>query len=264
MAENQKDSVKKSFWQRNLFLLIILTLVIVVGGTYLYQNNILSFSLSSQSTENNEKEELTIDQEIASLDTNSQALQEKVDRLETLILELAQNVKNIPEPQVIQPAQDPTPVVLSNEDAYELIISINQIIINIDQQQDRNKHVQKLQNQYLFFQDNKFEELLTLPDYSYLLQELNKSEKSFVQNEFMKNNNFQWIKKIISNIFDVNVAKSSSNPLALFINSILNRQYANALIEYEKLSSDQKTYFQSTYQLVKTYNANQVFLENMI
>ena len=131
MAENQKDSVKKSFWQRNLFLLIILTLVIVVGGTYLYQNNILSFSLSSQSTENNEKEELTIDQEIASLDTNSQALQEKVDRLETLILELAQNVQNIPEPQVIQPAQDPTPVVLSNEDAYELIISINQIIINI-------------------------------------------------------------------------------------------------------------------------------------
>ena len=139
MAENQKDSVKKSFWQRNLFLLIILTLVIVVGGTYLYQNNILSFSLSSQSTENNEKEELTIDQEIASLDTNSQALQEKVDRLETLILELAQNVQNIPEPQVIQPAQDPTPVVLSNEDAYELIISINQIIINIDQQQDRRK-----------------------------------------------------------------------------------------------------------------------------
>ena len=80
----------------------------------------------------------------------------------------------------------------------------------------------------------------------------------------MKNNNFQWIKKIISNIFDVNVAKSSSNPLALFINSILNRQYANALIEYEKLSSDQKTYFESTYQLVKTYNSNQIFLENMI
>ena len=80
----------------------------------------------------------------------------------------------------------------------------------------------------------------------------------------MKNNNFQWIKKIISNIFDVHVAKSSSNPLALFINSILNRQYANALIEYEKLSSDQKTYFESTYQLVKTYNANQIFLENMI
>ena len=80
----------------------------------------------------------------------------------------------------------------------------------------------------------------------------------------MKNNNFQWIKKIISNIFDVNVAKSSSNPLALFINSILNRQYANALIEYEKLSSDQKNYFESTYQLVKTYNSNQIFLENMI
>ena len=69
----------------------------------------------------------------------------------------------------------------------------------------------------------------------------------------MKNNNFQWIKNYFK-YFDVHVAKSSSNPLALFINSILNRQYANALIEYEKLSSDQKTYFESTYQLVKTYS----------
>lgn len=181
-----------------------------------------------------------------------------------MILELAQNVQNIPEPQIIQPEQESAPVILSNEDAYELIITINQIIINIDQQQIRNKYVQKLQNQYLFFQDSKFEELLTLPDYSYLLQELDKSETSFVQKEFMKNNNFQWVKKIVSNIFDIHVSKVSSNPLAAFINAILNRQYSNAIIEYEKLNSDQKNYFQSTYQLVKLYNANQIFLENMI
>ena len=264
MTENQKDSVKKSFWQRNLFLLIILSLVIVAGGVYLYQNKILTLSLSSQVNPNSEKKDFFLEDERVSLDTNSLALQEKVDRLETLILELAQDVQNIPEPQIIQPEQKPTPVILSNEDAYELIITINQIIINIDQQQIRNKHVQKLQNQYLFFQDSKFEELLTLPDYSYLLQELDKSETSFVQKEFMKNNNFQWIKKIISNIFDIHVAKASSNPLASFINSILNRQYANALVEFEKLNSDQKIYFQSTYHLAKIYNANQIFLENMI
>lgn len=264
MTENQKDSVKKSFWQRNLFLLIVIVLVIVVGGGYLYQNNFLSFNLSSQNKLIQEKEKPIIKKERSSLDINSKALQEKVDRLEILILELAQNVQNIPEPQIIQPKQEPPPVVLSNEDAYELIITINQIIINIDQQQIRNKHIQKLQNQYLFFQDNKFEELLTLPDYSYLLQELDKSEINFVQNEFMKNNNFTWIKKIISNIFDIHVAKGSSNPLSAFINFILNRQYANALIEYEKLNPNQKIYFKSTYNLAKIYNQNQIFLENMI
>ena len=79
--------------------------------------------------------------------------------------------------EVLETLDDMTPTFNKTE--------INQIIINIDQQQDRNKHVQKLQNQYLFFQDNKFEELLTLPDYSYLLQELNKSEKSFVQNSLL-------------------------------------------------------------------------------
>ena len=131
MTENQKDSVKKSFWQRNLFLLIILSLVIVAGGVYLYQNNILSFSLSSQNTTNSNKNDFDLEQETVSLDANSQALQEKVDRLETLILELAQNVQNIPEPQIIQPEQESAPVILSNEDAYELIITINQIIISI-------------------------------------------------------------------------------------------------------------------------------------
>ena len=151
MTENQKDSVKKSFWQRNLFLLIIISLVIVAGGVYLYQNKILTLSLSSQGNPNSKNKDFVLEDERISLDTNSLALQEKVDRLETLILELAQDVQNIPEPQIIQPEQEPTPVILSNEDAYELIITINQIIINIDQQQIRNKHVQKLQNQYLFF-----------------------------------------------------------------------------------------------------------------
>jgi len=37
MAENQKDSVKKSFWQRNLFLLIVLFIIVAGGGGYLSQ-----------------------------------------------------------------------------------------------------------------------------------------------------------------------------------------------------------------------------------
>ena len=42
MAENQKDSVKKSFWQRNLFLIIIALIIIVAGGGYLYKNNVVA------------------------------------------------------------------------------------------------------------------------------------------------------------------------------------------------------------------------------
>ena len=150
------------------------------------------------------------------------------------------------------------------DEAYELILSINQIIVNIDQQQIRNKNIQKLQNQYLFFQDQKFEELLTLPDYTYLLQQINQSEQRFVEEEFMKNNNFSWLKKIIENIFEINIAKNSSTRMATYINALMNRQYDLALIEYEKLSSNQKIFFKSSYELAQAYNNQQVFLENMI
>ena len=262
MAENQKDSVKKSFWQRNLFLLIILALIVIGGGSYLYQNNILSFSTSFTNKEDKLDELITSEQEIIPLDTNAKELEEKVDRLESLILELAQNVQNIPETKIVE--QEPQQVVLSNDEAYELILSINQIISNIDQQQSRNKHIQKLQSQYLFFQENKFQELLTLPDYTFLLKELYESEKKFVSNEFMKNSNFQWMKNILANIFEIHIAKSTDTPLSSYINAIINRKYDIALIEYEKLNSNEKNYFQTTYNLVKQYDSNQVFLENMI
>ena len=264
MAENQKDSVKKSFWQRNLFLIIILLIIIGAGGGYLYKNNILKFSFSSQSpTPSPVKKEIIT--EIPTIaDSGNKELQDKVDRLENLILELAENVQNIPQTSNVETKQEPQKVVLSNDEAYDLILSINQIITHIDQQQLRNKQVQKLQNQYLFFRDQKFEELLTLPDYTYLLLQLSQSEQNFVKNEFMKNNNMKWMKNIISNIFEINIAKSKSSSLASYINAILNRQYANAIVEFEKLSSDQKIYFQSTYDLALLYNTNQLFLENMI
>ena len=139
------------------------------------------------------------------------------------------------------------------------ILSINQIITNIDQQQTRNKHVQKLQNQYLFFQDQKFEELLTLPDYTYLLQQINQSEQRFVEEEFMKNNNFSWLKKIIENIFEINIAKNTSTPIAAYIDALINRQYDLALMEYEKLNPIQKTFFTSSYELAQAYNNQQIF-----
>jgi len=263
MAENQKDSVKKSFWQRNLFLLIVLFIIVAGGGSYLYQNNILTFQTTKQSN-NSETSVPNLVEVQPVLDTNSQELQAKVDRLENLILELAENVQNIPQSTIVQPAEPPQQVVLSNDEAYELILSINQIITNIDQQQTRNKHVQKLQNQYLFFQDQKFEELLTLPDYTYLLQQINQSEQRFVEEEFMKNNNFSWLKKIIENIFEINIAKNTTSPMAAYINTLMNRQYDLALIEYEKLSPNQKIFFKSSYELAQAYNNQQIFLENMI
>lgn len=262
MTENQKDSVKKSFWQRNLFLLIVLLLMALGGGGYLYQQNILTFQ-TSQQLNNSEKIVSDLAKTQPILD-NNQELQDKVDRLENLILQLAENVQNIPQSTIVQPAEPRQQVVLSNDEAYELILSINQIITNIDHQQTRNKHVQKLQNQYLFFQDQKFEELLTLPDYTYLIQQINQSEQKYIQEEFMKNDNFSWFKKIIENIFEINIAKNSTYPISGYLNALMNRQYDLALMEYEKLSPNQKIFFKSSFELAQAYDQQKVFLENMI
>ena len=262
MTENQKDSVKKSFWQRNLFLLIVLLLMALGGGGYLYQQNILTFQTPQQL--NNSEEIVSELAKTQSILDNNQELQDKVDRLENLILQLAENVQNIPQSTIVQPAEPRQQVVLSNDEAYELILSINQIITNIDQQQIRNKHVQKLQNQYLFFQDQKFEELLTLPDYTYLIQQINQSEQKYIQEEFMKNDNFSWFKKIIENIFEINIAKNSTYPISSYLNALINRQYDLALMEYEKLSPNQKIFFKSSFELAQAYDQQKVFLENMI
>ena len=262
MTENQKDSVKKSFWQRNLFLLIVLLLMALGGGGYLYQQNILTFQ-TSQQLNNSEKIVSDLAKTQPILD-NNQELQDKVDRLENLILQLAENVQNIPQSTIVQPAEPRQQVVLSNDEAYELILSINQIITNIDHQQTRNKHVQKLQNQYLFFQDQKFEELLTLPDYTYLIQQINQSEQKYIHEEFMKNDNFSWFKKIIENIFEINIAKNSTYPISGYLNALMNRKYDLALMEYEKLSPNQKIFFKSSFELAQAYDQQKVFLENMI
>ena len=168
MSENQKNDGKKSFLQRNLFLIVIFLIILTVAGGYLYRNNLLIFDEAQFSKLNQETQSLNVQKEITPVnDLNNKELEDKVDRLESLILELAKNVQEIPQNNIVQPVPEPQQITLSNDEAYELILSINQIIVNIDQQQIRNKNIQKLQNQYLFFNEEKFKELLTIPDYTY-------------------------------------------------------------------------------------------------
>ncbi len=263
MSENQKNDSKKSFLKRNLFLIVIFLILITVAGGYLYRNNLLIFDEAKISKLNQETQSPNVQKETTFVnDLNNKELEDKVDRLESLIIELAKNVQEIPQTTFVEP--EPQQITLSNDEAYELILSINQIIVNIDQQQIRNKNIQKLQNQYLFFNEEKFKELLTIPDYTYSLQQLQINENTYVQNEFMKQNNLQWFKRIIENIFEIQITKNSLEPLPSFINAMYNRQYTKAIIEYEKLNPNQKIFFKSSYELAQIYNDNQIFLENMI
>ena len=231
----------------------------------MYRNNLLIFDEAHFSKLNQDTQSSKVQNEITSVnDLNNKELKDKVDRLESLILELAKNVQDIPQSTIVQSEPEPQQITLSNDEAYELILSINQIIVNIDQQQIRNKNIQKLQKQYLFFSEEKFNELLTIPDYTYSLQQLQINENTYVQNEFMKQNNFQWFKRVIENLFEIQITKNSLEPLPSFINAMYNRQYTKAIIEYEKLNPNQKIFFKSSYELAQVYNDNQIFLENMI
>ena len=197
--------------------------IITVAGGYLYRNNLLIFDKAQFSKLNQETQSPNIQKEITTVnDLNNKELEDKVDRLESLILELAKNVQEIPQNTIVQSEPEPQQITLSNDEAYELILSINQIIVNIDQQQIRNKNIQKLQNQYLFFNEEKFKELLTIPDYTYSLQQLQINENKYVQNMFMKQNNFQWLKRIIENIFEIQITKNSLEPLPSFVNAMYN------------------------------------------
>ena len=71
---------------------------------------------------------------------------------------------------------------------------------------------------------------------------------------FMKQNNFQWLKRIIENIFEIQITKNSLEPLPSFIDAMYNRQYTKAIIEYEKLNPNQKIFFKSSYELALIYN----------
>lgn len=261
MAKSLNNPVKKNFFQRNVLLIIVIVIFFAVLG-YLYQNNLLTFQSSAKSSQVVEptpsKTTVVIE------DVQNDKLQEKVDRLENLILELAKSVENIPQQEIIIPPQVPSPIEISNSEAYELILNINQIILNIDNQQIRNKHIQKLQSQYSFFNDDKLEELLTLPDSSFLAQDLISSESDYVKNEFLNSPSLSWLKKILANLFDVSIAKNNSSSLSNFMNSIMNQNYDLALIEFDNLTSNQQSYFKRSYEIAKKFNENKIFLENMI
>ena len=261
MVKSPNNPVKKKFFQRNVLLIIVIVIFFAVLG-YLYQNNLLTFQISATSSQVVEptpsKTTVVIE------DVQNDKLQEKVDRLENLILELAKSVENIPQQEIIIPPQVPSPIEISNSETYELILNINQIILNIDKQQIRNKHIQKLQSQYSFFNDNKLEELLTLPDSSFLAQDLISSERDYVKNEFLNSPRLSWLKKILANLFDVSIAKNNSSSLSNFMNSIMNQNYDLALIEFDNLTSKQQSYFKRSYEIAKKFNENKIFLENMI
>ena len=102
MSENQKNDSKKSFLQRNLFLIIIFLIIITIGVGYLYRNNLLLLDIPQFSKSKQETQIPVIEKKEPLLnDLNNKELKDKVDRLESLILELAQNVQNIPQLSLI-------------------------------------------------------------------------------------------------------------------------------------------------------------------
>ena len=112
MSENQKNDSKKSFLQRNLFLIVIFLIIITVAGGYLYRNNLLIFDEAQISKLNQETQSPNVQKETTSVnDLNNKELEDKVDRLESLILELAKNVQEIPQTTVVEP--EPQRITLS-------------------------------------------------------------------------------------------------------------------------------------------------------
>ena len=97
MSENQKNDSKKSFLQRNLFLIVIFLIIITLAGGYLYRNNLLIFDETQISKLNQGTQSPNVQKETTSVnDLNNKELEDKVDRLESLILELAKMFKKYP------------------------------------------------------------------------------------------------------------------------------------------------------------------------
>ena len=78
MSENQKNDSKKSFLQRNLFLIVVFLIIITVAGGYLYRNNLLIFDEAQFSKLNQETQSLNVQKEITPVnDLNNKELEEK-------------------------------------------------------------------------------------------------------------------------------------------------------------------------------------------
>ena len=122
MSENQKNDSKKSFLQRNLFLIIIFLIIITIGAGYLYRNNLLLLDIPQFSKSKQETQIPVIEKEAPPVnDLNNKELEDKVDRLESLILELAQNVQNIPQTSIVQPEPEPQQISRIQFSNYKLM-----------------------------------------------------------------------------------------------------------------------------------------------
>jgi len=165
------------------------------------------------------------------------------------------------EPVIVQPQKNI--IEVKDLDAYELLKSMNMILLNIDDQQIRNSNVTKLQSQFMFFTEPRLQSLLSLPDSTFIQQQLSKNESRFIKEEFLKNTKINWLKNITQNVFKISVAKTSSTTVGLFISAIENKNYLSAVINYENLTVNQKFYFEETYKIAKAYEEQKSFLENL-
>ena len=258
MSDNKKISTNRGFLKRNSFIIIFIV-VLVIGSTYLYLDN-------KGLIQNIIKVNPTIEPIIEKKEVNSNKnLEMKVANLEKLILELSLTMQDVQtknfEPKITQPQQNI--IEVKDLDAYELLKSMNLILLNIDDQQIRNSNVTKLQSQFMFFTEPRLQSLLSLPDSTFIQEQLSKNENSFVKEEFLKNSKINWFKNITQNIFKISVSRISASAVGLFMSAIENKNYLSAVINYENLTSNQKIFFKETYQIAKAYEEQKSFLENL-
>ena len=258
MSDNQKVSPKKGFFKRNSFLIIFLG-VLVIGIGILYTNNNLFINSIIP------KVEKTVELVIEEPQNNNKDLENKVANLESLIIQLSENIKKVesikPESQVIQPQQNI--IEIKDFDAYELLKSMNLILLNIDNQQIRNSNVTKLQSQFMFFTEQRLQTLLSLPDSSFSQQQLLANEESYMKQNFMNKARLNWLKDIIQNIFNISISRKTDQPVGAFITAIENQNYAEAVINYSNLTSNQKISFKQSYDIAKSYEDQKAYLENL-
>jgi len=258
MSDNKKIPTSSSFLKRNFFIIVFIT-VLVIGGAYLYLNN-------KNFIQTITKTDPVIEPVIEAKKINpNKDLEMKVANLEKLILELSSTMQEVQtkssEQVIVQPQKNI--IEVKDLDAYELLKSMNMILLNIDDQQIRNSNVTKLQSQFMFFTEPRLQSLLSLPDSTFIQQQLSKNESRFIKEEFLKNTKINWLKNITQNVFKISVAKTSSTTVGLFISAIENKNYLSAVINYENLTVNQKFYFEETYKIAKAYEEQKSFLENL-
>jgi hypothetical protein len=258
MSDNKKIPTNSSFLKRNFFIIVFI-IVLVIGGAYLYLNNKNFIQTITNA-------DPVIEPVIEAKKINpNKDLEMKVANLEKLILELSSTMQDVQtknsEPVIVQPQQNI--IEVKDLDAYELLKSMNLILLNIDDQQIRNSNVTKLQSQFMFFTEPRLQSLLSLPDSTFLQQQLSKNENRFIQEEFLKNTKLNGFKNIVENIFKISVARTSSSSVGSFMSAIENKNYLSAIINYENLTAKQQVFFKETYQIAKSYEEQKSFLENL-